>query len=129
VINFQTNPANYKHWKLSFDGAVARLEMDVNPDETLVEGYELKQTNFLKLKFFDDNTLKTELTWELKGEVLHVDLVELFDGDTTKMEYNTNDNSGMIKVYEGTQLTTEIVWNSDGSGTFTDHLANESFTF
>ena len=94
-----------------------------------IEGYELKQTNFLKLKFFDDNTLKTELTWELKGEVLHVDLVELFDGDTTKMEYNTNDNSGMIKVYEGTQLTTEIVWNSDGSGTFTDHLANESFTF
>ena len=46
VINFQTNPANYKHWKLSFDGAVARLEMDVNPDETLVEGYELKLNSY-----------------------------------------------------------------------------------
>lgn len=46
MINFQTNPANYKHWKLSFDGSVARLEMDVNPNETLAEGYELKLNSY-----------------------------------------------------------------------------------
>lgn len=46
MINFQTNPANYKHWKLFFDGSVARLEMDVNPNETLAEGYELKLNSY-----------------------------------------------------------------------------------
>ena len=46
MINFQTNPANYKHWNISFDGSVARLEMDVNPNETLAEGYELKLNSY-----------------------------------------------------------------------------------
>ena len=46
MINFQTNPANYKHWTISFDGSVARLEMDVNPNETLAEGYELKLNSY-----------------------------------------------------------------------------------
>ncbi|MEB8432599.1 2,3-epoxybenzoyl-CoA dihydrolase [Cocleimonas sp. KMM 6892] len=46
MINFQTNPAHYKHWNLSFDGSVARLEMDVNPNETLAEGYELKLNSY-----------------------------------------------------------------------------------
>lgn len=46
MINFQTNPANYKHWNLSFDGSVAQLEMDVNPNETLAEGYELKMNSY-----------------------------------------------------------------------------------
>ena len=46
MINFQTNPTHYKHWNLSFDGSVARLEMDVNPNETLAEGYELKLNSY-----------------------------------------------------------------------------------
>ena len=27
--NYQTDPSRYKHWKLSFDGPVATLTMDV----------------------------------------------------------------------------------------------------
>jgi benzoyl-CoA-dihydrodiol lyase len=46
MINFQTSPDNYKHWKLSFDGAVARLSMDVAEDETLAEGYKLKLNSY-----------------------------------------------------------------------------------
>ena len=46
MIDFQTNPNNYKHWKLSFDGDVATLTMDVNPTETLAEGYELKMNSY-----------------------------------------------------------------------------------
>ncbi len=46
MISFQTDPENYKHWKLKFDGAVARLEMDVDPNETLAEGYELKLNSY-----------------------------------------------------------------------------------
>ena len=46
MIDFQTSPDRYKHWKLSFDGAVARLSMDVAEDETLNEGYKLKLNSY-----------------------------------------------------------------------------------
>ena len=46
MINFQTNPKNYKHWKLAFDGPVATLSMDVDPASTLHEGYELKLNSY-----------------------------------------------------------------------------------
>src|SRR5499426_3143040 len=46
MINFQTSPDQYKHWKLSIDGAVARLSMDVQEDETLAEGYKLKLNSY-----------------------------------------------------------------------------------
>jgi benzoyl-CoA-dihydrodiol lyase len=46
MINFQTSPDQYKHWKLSFDGAVARLSMDVHEDETLADGYKLKLNSY-----------------------------------------------------------------------------------
>lgn len=46
MIDFQTNPESYNHWKLKFDGSVATLSMDVNPDKTLVEGYKLKLNSY-----------------------------------------------------------------------------------
>jgi benzoyl-CoA-dihydrodiol lyase len=46
MINFETQPENYKHWKLSIDGAVATLSMDVQEDETLGEGYKLKLNSY-----------------------------------------------------------------------------------
>ncbi len=30
MIDFQTSPDRYRHWKLSFDGRVAILAMDVD---------------------------------------------------------------------------------------------------
>src|SRR6267378_8507343 len=46
MITFQTSPEQYKHWKLSIDGQVARLSMDVQEDETLAEGYKLKLNSY-----------------------------------------------------------------------------------
>jgi benzoyl-CoA-dihydrodiol lyase len=46
MINFQTSPEQYKHWKLDVDGAVATLSMDVQEDETLAEGYKLKLNSY-----------------------------------------------------------------------------------
>jgi benzoyl-CoA-dihydrodiol lyase len=46
MINFQISPDHYKHWKLSFDGPVARLTMDVQEDETLGDGYKLKLNSY-----------------------------------------------------------------------------------
>src|SRR5437870_3182279 len=46
MINFQTSTDQYKHWKLAIDGAVARLSMDVQEDETLADGYKLKLNSY-----------------------------------------------------------------------------------
>src|SRR2546421_3672820 len=45
-IDFQTEPARYRHWKLSVDGEVATLLMDVDEKATLFEGYELKLNSY-----------------------------------------------------------------------------------
>jgi benzoyl-CoA-dihydrodiol lyase len=46
MINFETSPDRYKHWKLKIDGAVATLSMDVQEDATLAEGYKLKLNSY-----------------------------------------------------------------------------------
>jgi benzoyl-CoA-dihydrodiol lyase len=46
MINFQTTPDEYKHWKLQIDGSVATLSMDVQEDVTLAEGYKLKLNSY-----------------------------------------------------------------------------------
>src|SRR5215216_5441707 len=46
MINFETSPERYRHWKLEIDGHVATLSMDVQEDETLGEGYKLKLNSY-----------------------------------------------------------------------------------
>jgi len=46
TINFQTSPDQYKHWKLSIEGKVAKLSMDVQEDVTLAVGYKLKLNSY-----------------------------------------------------------------------------------
>ncbi|WP_341703746.1 2,3-epoxybenzoyl-CoA dihydrolase [Ferrovibrio sp.] len=45
-VDFRTAPSQYKHWKLSIDGAVATLAMDVKEDGGLRPGYELKLNSY-----------------------------------------------------------------------------------
>lgn len=46
AVDFQTDPSRYKHWKLSFDGAVATLTMDVAEDGGIRPGYKLKLNSY-----------------------------------------------------------------------------------
>jgi benzoyl-CoA-dihydrodiol lyase len=45
-IDFQTEPARYRHWKLNVDGDVATLLLDVDEKGALFEGYELKLNSY-----------------------------------------------------------------------------------
>jgi benzoyl-CoA-dihydrodiol lyase len=45
-IDFQTEPACYRHWKLKFDGDVAELIMDVDETAGLFDGYQLKLNSY-----------------------------------------------------------------------------------
>ena len=46
TVSYQTHPSQYKHWKLSFDGAVATLKADFDENAGLRPGYKLKLNSY-----------------------------------------------------------------------------------
>ncbi len=46
VIDFQTDPSRYRHWRVTYDGPIANLYMDVDEDAGLFEGYQLKLNSY-----------------------------------------------------------------------------------
>ncbi len=45
-VNYQTHPSTYRHWKLSFDGAIATLKADFDENAGLRPGYKLKLNSY-----------------------------------------------------------------------------------
>jgi benzoyl-CoA-dihydrodiol lyase len=46
AVDFQADPSRYKHWRLTFDGPVATLTMDVAEDGGIRPGYKLKLNSY-----------------------------------------------------------------------------------
>ncbi len=46
MIDFATRPDLYNHWKLSFDGPLATLELDIAEDKGIAPGYKLKLNSY-----------------------------------------------------------------------------------
>jgi benzoyl-CoA-dihydrodiol lyase len=45
-VSFDTEPARYRHWRMSVDGPVATLTLDVAEDGGITDGYELKMNSY-----------------------------------------------------------------------------------
>jgi len=45
-VDYRTDPSQYKHWKLSFNGPVATLGIDIAEDGGIREGYKLKLNSY-----------------------------------------------------------------------------------
>jgi len=45
-VDFQTDPSRYRHWKLSIEGRIATLELDVREDGGIRPGYKLKLNSY-----------------------------------------------------------------------------------
>ena len=45
-VTFDTHPDRYRHWKLSFEGSVATLALDVDENAGLRPGYQLKLNSY-----------------------------------------------------------------------------------
>ncbi len=45
-VEYQTDPSQYKHWKLAFDGPVATLKADFDENAGLRPGYKLKLNSY-----------------------------------------------------------------------------------
>jgi benzoyl-CoA-dihydrodiol lyase len=46
AVSFDTSPERYRHWKLTFDGPIATLAMDVDQDAGLSPDYKLKLNSY-----------------------------------------------------------------------------------
>ena len=45
-VDYQTHPANYRHWTLSVDGEVATLALNIQEDGGILPGYKLKLNSY-----------------------------------------------------------------------------------
>src|SRR5512137_1689114 len=45
-VEYQTDPSRYRHWKLSFDGPIATLAVDIDENAGLRPGYKLKLNSY-----------------------------------------------------------------------------------
>ncbi len=45
-VDYQVQPAQYKHWRMSFEGEVATLTLDINEDGGIRPGYKLKLNSY-----------------------------------------------------------------------------------
>ncbi|MDP2219707.1 MAG: 2,3-epoxybenzoyl-CoA dihydrolase [Hydrogenophaga sp.] len=46
AVDYRTEPSQYRHWKLAFDGAVATLAIDIDEDAGIRPGYKLKLNSY-----------------------------------------------------------------------------------
>jgi benzoyl-CoA-dihydrodiol lyase len=79
-VDYRTAPDRYRHWRLSVDGAVATLAMDVAEDAGLRPGYKLKLNSYdlgvdielhdaLQRVRFEHPTVRTVVITSLKDRV------------------------------------------------------------
>jgi benzoyl-CoA-dihydrodiol lyase len=45
-VDFETDPARYRHWRFSYDGVAGTLNLDVQEDAGIRPGYELKLNSY-----------------------------------------------------------------------------------
>jgi benzoyl-CoA-dihydrodiol lyase len=45
-VSYETHPDRYRHWRLTFDGPIATLSMDVDEDGGIRGGYKLKLNSY-----------------------------------------------------------------------------------
>ena len=45
-VDYRTDPSRYRHWKLSFEGEVARLALDIAEEGGIRPGYKLKLNSY-----------------------------------------------------------------------------------
>ncbi len=46
IVDYRTEPSRYAHWRLAFEGPLARLTLDVREDGGLRPGYKLKLNSY-----------------------------------------------------------------------------------
>ena len=46
TVDYQTDPSQYKHWSIKFEGEIATLQLNINEDGGIRPGYKLKLNSY-----------------------------------------------------------------------------------
>lgn len=93
----------------------------------VMDGFQKKDGSYAEAKMYDNNAVASTIKWWVNGDVVKIEVKA--DMITLILESNTANNSGSIKIYESTILAGEYIWKADGSGRYTNHLTNQTFTW
>ncbi|PQJ80056.1 hypothetical protein [Polaribacter porphyrae] len=91
-----------------------------------IDGYQLKDGSYAEMNLFDGGQIISTIKWWVKSNSVKIEMST--DGYRLVMESNT-DNSGTMKVYEGTFLAALYEWTASGSGSYTDYNTNQTYTW
>ena len=92
-----------------------------------LNGYQLKDGSLAEINFLGNGEESLKLKWTNLDNIAKMEMD--VDGSKLLLESNLDDNSGNMKIYEEGVLTSSFIWKADGTGSFTDHVENETFTF
>lgn len=93
----------------------------------IMDGYQLKNGNYAEVILYDENVEISKIKWSINSNITTIELI----ADTINyiLESNTANNSGNLKLYESNTLYASYIWAVDGSGSYTDHVNNQTFTW
>lgn len=92
-----------------------------------LNGYQLKDGSLAEINFLGTGEESLKLKWTNLDNIAKMEMD--VDGSKLLLESNLDDNSGNMKIYENGMLTSSFIWKADGTGSFTDHTENQTFTF
>ena len=46
IVDYRTDPSQYRHWSFEVDGPVARMKLDIAEDGGIRPGYKLKLNSY-----------------------------------------------------------------------------------
>ena len=46
VVNYETDPSQYQHWSVKYEGETATLQLNINEDAGIRPGYKLKLNSY-----------------------------------------------------------------------------------
>jgi len=93
----------------------------------LMDGYQLKDRSYAEVKLYYDGITTSTIKWWVNTTSIKIELIS--DVINYILESNTTDNSGSLKLYDDNNLTETYIWNGLGSGSFTDHLTEQTYTW
>ncbi|WP_440120298.1 hypothetical protein [Tenacibaculum sp. Ill] len=93
----------------------------------LISGYQLKDGSCAEFSMYNENSVVATFKFWVNGDSIKAEMIS--ENQKIYLETNTSTKEGTIKVYESDSLTAKYIWNANGTGSYTNHETNETFTW
>ena len=139
VINKSNNDTNTWVWSfqgttlyytVTSDGSFYNFIYDIEVEgvrRTLYEGRMAKDGTFYEVGFHAEDGSFLEIIYTKTGN--DISIVIIAGDNRIELEYNEIDRSGSFRLFSEGSLQESYIWSTDGTGSFTDHTTEETFSW